>query len=334
MKNESLYDKIISLKNLTLAWKKARKGKTRKDDVIEFEENIVYNLKVLHDELKRGNYQPKPLKTFILRDPKTRKISKSAFRDRIVHHALVRIIEPIFDKSFIYDNCANRKGKGTLFALKRFDKFKRKVTSNLSKQAFCLKADIKHYFQEVDRGILLKIIQRRVDCSGTCNLIQIILSNFEGHKGMPLGNLTSQFFANVYLNELDWFVKYKLRVRYYIRYVDDFVILHKFEWQLINWKIEINQFLRFNLKIELHKDKSSIILISRGVDFVGFRNFYYHRLLRKRNIRKMKVKIDLFNHPEMEQNQFIEVFLGWTAYSNLANSYSLVKSLIKMINLR
>src|SRR3989344_3836222 len=126
----NLYSEIYKISNLILAWRKARKGKTRKDYVREFERGTVRNLIELQKELKNQTYQPKPLKTFILRDPKTRKISKSAFRDRVIHHALINIIGPIFDRTFIHDSCANRKGKGNLFALKRFDEFKKKISNN------------------------------------------------------------------------------------------------------------------------------------------------------------------------------------------------------------
>jgi len=173
----NLYSEIISLQNLILAWRKARKGKTKKAYTKDFEENIAYNLKILYEELKNQTYNPKPLETFILRDPKTRKISKSDFRDRVVHHALCNIIEPIFDETFIYDNCANRKGKGTLFALKRFEKFRGKVTCNFTSKGFCLKADIKHYFQEVNHNLLLEIIQRKIKCEKTIWLIKQILKN-------------------------------------------------------------------------------------------------------------------------------------------------------------
>ena|SRR3989338_4801146 len=139
----NLYEQICSLANLIAAWKKARRGKTKKPYVKKFEEDIAYNLKIVHDQLKNKSYTPKSLVTFVLRDPKTRTISKSAFRDRIVHHALVRIIQPLFDETFMFDSCANRIGKGSLFALQRFNTFTRKVTYNLKKEAFCLKADIK-----------------------------------------------------------------------------------------------------------------------------------------------------------------------------------------------
>ena len=300
--HKNLYENIFSLENLFLAYKKARKGKTLKNYVIEFEKDLNKNLIDLHNELKNQAYKPKPLETFVLRDPKTRTISKSDFRDRIVHHAIVNILNPIFEKIFIYDSCANRIGKGNLFALKRFDVFKRKVSRNgkiISNKfndenyvsGYCLKCDIKHYFQEVNHEVLVNIISRKIKDEKFIWLIKQILNNYSNNsKGMPLGNLTSQFFANIYLNELDYFVKHKLSAKYYLRYVDDFVILHESKEQLEKWKEQIQTFLEENLKIELHKDKSKTISLSKGIDFVGFRNFYYFRVLRKRNIRRIKVK--------------------------------------------
>ena len=255
------------MKNLISAWEKAKKGKTKKQDIKKFNENLAYNINILHDELKSETYYPKSLTTFILRDPKTRNISKSNIKDRIVHHALVGIIEPIFESVFIHDSCANRKGKGTLFALQRFEKFIRIVSKNNTKSCFVLKADIKHYFQEVNHEILISIIKRKIKDEKVLWLIERILEpgnmkretgkihyyldeNIKNIKGIPLGNLTSQFFANVYLNELDYFVKHKLKCKYYIRYVDDFVILHSSKKQLEEWKIEINNFLKERLKLE------------------------------------------------------------------------------------
>ncbi len=326
MDNQNLYENVCSFGNLLLAWRKARKGKTKKEYVIEFEKNLDKNLVCLYDELKSKTYKPKPLKVFILRDPKTRKISKSDFRDRVVHHALIRIIEPIFDKTFIYDNCANRKRKGTLFAIKRFDKFKRKVSQNNAFNCYCLKADIRHYFQEVDHNILLNTISRRIKDEKIIWLIECIVKReaFDS-KGMPLGNLTSQFFANVYLNELDRFVKHELKAKYYIRYVDDFVILHESEEQLEVWKNKIDDFLRETLKLELHPDKSKIISLSKGIDFVGFKNFYYFKLLRKRNLKNMERKISLFLEDEISINKMAEILQGWNAYAKWADSFNLRK---------
>lgn len=182
--HKNIYSQIYSKKNLVLAWKKARKGKTQKEYVIEFEDKLIKNINDLHRELKEELYFPMNLESFILRDPKTRRISKSQFRDRIVHHALCNIIEPIFDKTFIYDNCANRKGKGNLFAIKRFEKFVKKVSRNGKQngwfnknqvKGYCLKADIKHYFREIDHKILFDILERKVKDSQVMQLIKTIV---------------------------------------------------------------------------------------------------------------------------------------------------------------
>ncbi|MEK6914047.1 MAG: reverse transcriptase domain-containing protein [Nanoarchaeota archaeon] len=335
--NKNLYEKIYSIKNIILAWKKARKRKTKKQYVKDFEENIAYNLKVLHDELKNQTYTPKPLQTFILRDPKTRKISKSEFRDRVVHHAIVNVLEPIFDKIFIYDSCANRKGKGNLFAIKRFELFKGKITNNLKLEAFCLKADIKHYFEEINHKILINAIRRKIKDNRVIWLIKRILEFGErrgkityylDRKGIPLGNLTSQFFANIYLHEIDFFIKHKLKCRYYIRYVDDFIIINKSKLQLELYKKEINNFLKEKLELELHPDKSKISSLSNGIDFVGFRIFYYHRLLRKRNIKNMRSRIKLFNEGEISNEKLDKILQGWISYAKWSNSYKLVRKLL------
>ena len=182
MNEDNLYPEIYNLSNLILAWRKARKGKTKKQYVIEFENNLGENLRQLKFGLMSQTYTPKSLVNFIVKDPKTRKISKSAFRDRIIHHALVRVIEPIFDKSFIYDSCANRIGKGNLFALKRFDYFKRKVSCNLRRETFCLKADIRHYFEEVDHEILITSLSRKIKDKKVLWLIRQILNNLPSGK--------------------------------------------------------------------------------------------------------------------------------------------------------
>lgn len=175
--HKNLYKEIHSIKNLFEAYKKARIGKTKKDYVIKFKENLRDNLNQLHIELVNQTYSPRPLKTFILRDPKTRVISKSHFRDRIIHHALFKIIEPIFEKTFIFDCCANRIGKGTTFALRRFNDFKRKTSANNTKTTYILKADIRHYFQEVNHEILKRIIGKKIADKDTMWLIGRILDN-------------------------------------------------------------------------------------------------------------------------------------------------------------
>ena len=346
----NLYNKLCSYENLELAFKKAKKGKASKDYVFEFEKNLENNLLLLRSELLLHSYTPQPLKTFILRDPKTRKISKSEFKDRIVHHALCNVIEPIFEKSFIFDSYANRKGKGVHKALKRFDYFKKKISCNGKKRAngfdnndvtgHALKADIKHYFEEVDHEVLLKILKRKIKDYRLIWLVKQILNNYKTQvegKGMPLGNLTSQFFANVYLDELDQFVKHKLGIKCYIRYVDDFIILHNKYKILKNYKELINDYLINNLKLELHPNKSKIILLRNGVNLLGYRIFYHFKLLRKSNKRKFErkfnVKLKLFNQGLLSPEEFISSLQGWFGYAMWANTYKFRQNIVSRIGI-
>ncbi len=177
--------------------------------------------------------------------------------------------------------------------------------------------------------ILLNFITRRFDDEKVIWLIKEILENEKEVQGkrMPLGNLTSQFFANVYLHEFDFFVKHKLNIKYYIRYVDDFVILHFSREQLKEWKEIIHDFLEQKLKLELHPDKSKIVSLSQGIHFVGFRNFYYFKLLRKRNIKNMENKLGRYIEGEISFEKIIGIFQGWQAYAMWANTNSLIKKI-------
>ncbi|MBI2040659.1 MAG: hypothetical protein HYT16_01020 [DPANN group archaeon] len=327
--SENLYAEFCSMENLARAFRKARKRKTTKPYVIEFEKNLNENLTNLQTELFLHTYKPKPLKTFTIRDPKTRKISKSEFRDRVVHHALCNILEPIFEKIFICDSFANRKFKGVHKALERFDYFKRKVSSNNTKCCYVFKADIKHYFEEVNSDILIKIISKKIKDAQIIHLIKLILQNYESKEvgaGMPLGNLTSQFFANVYLNELDYFAKHELKIRHYIRYVDDFVILHRNKNILEIYKNKINGFLKLRLKLELHPDKCRIKQLTTGIDFLGFRVFYYHKLLKKRTLIKFRGTFSKLCVPcnnLLAKLDLEEFMAGWLGHIKYANTHKL-----------
>lgn len=332
------------MKNLHLAYRKARKGKGNKRYVVEFEKDLEKNLFQLQKELISQTYAPQSMKTFVICDPKTRVISASDFRDRIVHHALCNIIEPIFDKIFIFDSYANRKGKGAHAALKRFDEFKRKISGNgrLLPNAkdnnqvygYVLKADIKHYFDSVDHDIMMQIIRRKIKDNKMLWLIKKILNNHNCKvqgKGMPIGNLTSQFFANVYLNELDYFVKHELKAKYYTRYVDDFVILHRNMEILEKWKSEIDKFLKL-IKLELHSEKSKVYPLHKGINLLGFRIFYHHKLLKKSNIHLIKDRIDYFvafyKEGIMTKEEIICRLDGWNAYAVHGNTYKLRMNII------
>jgi len=259
-----------------------------------------------------------------------------------VHHALILIIGEIFEKRFIFDSYASRIGKGTHSAVQRFEKFMRKVSCNgqvLEKgmnanfvKGYVLKADIKHYFQTVDHDVLIGILERRIKDGKVIWLVQRILENgFSAGKGMPLGNYTSQFFANVYLNELDYFVKHFLKARYYLRYVDDFVILHKRKRFLEYCLKRIAQYL-LCLKVELHPDKSKVFSLACGVDLLGYKIFYYYKLVRRRNFMRFYQEFlgrrELYLCGEITRNEFLASLQGWFGYVCWADSYNLLRRVL------
>lgn len=339
MARRNLYAELCSFRNLELAFRKARINKRNKKNVRDFEFNLEGNILSIKHELDTLSYNPHPLKQFVIRDPKTRLISASLFRDRVVHHALCNVIQPIFEKTFIYDSHANQISKGTTEALKRFDRFKRKASNNgrlLNKAkdgnmviGYVLKADIRHYFDTVDHGILMEIIRRKVKDKNVLLLIQKILDNHitkVPNKGMPIGNLTSQFFANLYLNELDHFVKHMLKTRFYIRYVDDFVLLDVSSEKLEHYEDQIMEFLK-TMKLELHPEKSKIHPLHKGTRFLGFRIFHHHKLLRKSNIRNMERRLESFREDYtngiISQDDISNSVQSWMGYARQGNTYRL-----------
>ncbi len=332
-----LWKELCSIDNLKYAYKKARKHKTQRQYVLEFEKDLIDNLESLHIELLFHSYSPRPLETFILRDPKTRKISKSDFRDRVVHHALCNIIEPFFEKMFIYDSYANRMGKGTLKSIQRFEHFQQKLSQNNTSPVFILKSDIRHYFDEVDHAVLLNILKKRINDPKVLWLIQKILNNYSTRdgKGMPLGNLTSQFFANVYLNELDQFVKHTLKAKHYIRYVDDFVILHNSREKLLGWEQVIDDFLWKKLLLALHPEKTKILSTFEGTHFLGLKIFPYYKIMKKRNIRSFQQKLmelyEQYDTGEIMYDAIYDFLEGWIAYAKTADSYNVRKHIMKHV---
>ena len=342
--HKKLYEKLYSIDNLISAFKKARKGKLEKNYVINFESNLERNITMLQRDLRLKKYKPSRLRKFIIRDPKTRTIHSSIFRDRIVHHAIVNLLQPIYEEIFIYDSFASRKTKGTHLAVKRFESFVRKVSSNGRKiknsfnnnsiKGYVLKADVKHYFSTIDHEVLLNILRKKINDKDLIGLIKIVLDNFETKtkgQGLPLGNYTSQFFANVYLNHLDYFVKHKLKAKHYIRYVDDFVILHKNKKVLFEYLDKITKYLKF-LKLELHPDKSEIHALRNGITFLGYRIFYHYKLLRKRNIKyflkRFDEKKELYRRGLINEKKLKGFLDGWNGYSKFANTYNFNKKLL------
>lgn len=320
-----LYSQIISIENLFQAWNEFRKGKRGKKDVQLFESCLEDNLFLLHQELESKTYRHRKYTAFNIYDPKFRNIHKATVRDRIVHHAICSIIEPIFDKTFIFDSYSCRKNKGMHRAVNRLSNFARKVSKNYTGKCFVLKLDIKKFFASVYHQILTNLIRKKINDEDLLWLIENILKSFSNGTGIPIGNLTSQIFANVYLNELDKFVKQDLRINHYIRYADDFVILSDNRNYLEELMPKIGVFLRTDLKLSIHPDKIIIRKFIQGMDFLGYMVLPHYKLIRTRTKRrifkKLKEKIGSDNF-----EQSLQSYLGYLAH---ANTHKLQKEVLR-----
>jgi retron-type reverse transcriptase len=333
-----LYEKIVSFENLLAAYKTFRKGKRFKDDVLGFDYNYETELLKLQSELIEHTYTPLPPHRFFVYEPKKREIVAAVVRDRVVHHALCRVIEPIFDKRFIYDTYACRLNKGTLAAIKRFEEFKCELLSRGNEnEIYVFKADIRKYFENIDHRILLSLINERIKDKEAIWLIKRILAGeslfSQQTKGIPIGNLTSQFFANLYLNPLDQFVKHDLGIKYYVRYMDDFVLMDLSKGRLREAKAEIAQFLEDKLRLSLHPKKQTITPLKCGIDFLGFRIFSSYRLLRKENAkrfaRRLKNMKERFVRKEIPLSRISSFIKGWIAHAGQADTYRLRKKILR-----
>ncbi len=320
-----------------LSWREFKKGKTKRKDVLEYEFSLEDNLFQLYQELRSKTYKHSKYSSFYVQDPKLRHIHKAEIRDRIVHHLISKYLNQIYDKTFIHDSYSCRINKGTHKAVNRLKAFSLKQSKNNKTNFYCLKCDIKRFFDSIDHDILIKILKQKIRDEDIFNLIKEIIDSFQiiKHKGIPLGNLTSQYFANIYLNELDKFIKHKLKAKYYIRYTDDFVILHTnrdFLEKIIN---SAERFLRDNLKLFLHPDKIIIRKYHQGMDFLGYVMLPHCRVLRTktkiRMFKKIKKRIEDFEDGRISEeslNQTIQSYLGVLSH---CNGYKLKKKLNDII---
>lgn len=263
---------IVSIKALLRAWQKFSRGKKSRADVGAYQKDLHRNLTSLHETLVSGHYQHHKYERFIIHDPKQREIHKAIVEDRVVHQAIVTAIEPLFEPRFIYDSYSCRIGKGTHAGVKRLQSLLYKASHNDTRKVYVLKCDVRKFFASIDHEILLGLIARRIHDDESLELIQsIILShNASTGKGIPLGNITSQLFANIYLHELDWFMKQTLGVKHYIRYCDDFVIVSTDRQYLESLIEPIRLFLQSELLLDLHPTKVSIRPWQEGIDFLGY----------------------------------------------------------------
>ena len=276
-----------------LAWREFKRGKKKRLDVQIFEFNLEDNLFQLHNQLKDKNYQHNKYIPFYVTDPKLRHIHKAMVRDRVLHQAVFRVLYPVFDSSFIFDSYSCRVNKGTHKAVNRLETFCRKLSRNNNKTIFALKCDIKKFFDSIDQDVLISLVKEKIKDTDALWLTEVIIKSFP--KGLPLGNVTSQLFANIYLNELDQFVKHSLKEKYYIRYCDDFVILGNNPEYLLSLSQKINSFLIDELKLYLHPNKIIIRKYIQGIDFLGYVVLPNHRVLRTKTKNRMLKRINQEN---------------------------------------
>lgn len=319
----------ISFAACHAAWLKARRGKRPSANQLRFDAHWLDNLLALHDSLRSGQWQPARTVSFVVQHPKVREIHAPAFADRIVHHLLVARLEKFYEPIFIHDSYANRQGKGSHAAVDRLQQFMRQRNDKKG-QGWFLQLDIHNYFNTIHRPTLYAMLCKRLEqmqqrhvlpashalaLRSLCHKILTEkvtenvrdphaaaqlpphkrLANAAKNCGLPVGNLTSQFFANVYLNELDQFVKHQLKAKHYVRYVDDFVLLSDDKAQLEIWKLQIAAFLEQTLQLSLKAD-ARLSLLSEGVDFLGYVVFAHHRLVRQRVVQHCKEKLAQWQH--------------------------------------
>lgn len=334
--HKNLFPQIITFENLLLAAQKAATGKREQFHVMDFFFRLEENLWHLQEKLQTQTYRPGGYSTFKIYEPKPRMISAAPFPDRVVHHALINVIGQLFERSFIFDSYANRLGKGTHRAIRRYQHF-------LRDYRYVLKCDIKKYFPSIDHEILKALLRRYVADARTLWLIDRIIDGsnpqeevrdyFDGdnlftplerRKGLPIGNLTSQFFANVYLNPLDHFVKEVLRCPAYLRYVDDFALFSNCKAELWAWRRQFVLFLQ-RLRLKLHPRHCYVFPASVGWHFLGQQVFRTHRRLAAENVRSFKRRLKMWR--ESPPENLPQRLASWVGHAAQANTHHLLKIL-------
>lgn len=325
-----LFEQLCSLENLHKAYLGARRNKRYRKSILRFGLNLEENLLKLREELLGQTYKHGGYRQFFVYDSKKRLIKVAPFRDRVMHHALCNIIEPIFDQSFIHDSYACRMEKGTHRAIKKlYAFFKILKLLNGKINPYCLKCDIKKYFYNINKDTLSRFIKKRIKDKRIIWLVdEIIYSDISSENvGVPIGNLTSQLFANIYLDNLDKFIKHQLRAKYYLRYMDDFLILGHDKKLLHLSMIRIERFLAKYLQLELNHKRAGIFPTRLGVDFLGLINFYYYRLIRKSSVKRFCQKIKYFQRNKILPYYINKKCQSWLSYSRFSSSWYLRRSL-------
>ncbi len=345
------YDEVHDWNNLWLAWRKAARGKRGRPAAAHFEYRLEDNLVALQEELVAKSYRPGPYASFYIHEPKRRLISAAPFRDRVVHHALCNVIEPIFERSFIADSYANRIGKGTHRALDRCQEFARRYR-------FVLSCDVRQFFPSIDHALLLARLQRKVRDPDMVWLIEQIVGSgvgvlseaydmvyFPGDdlfaatrpRGLPIGNLTSQFWANCYLNPFDHFVQRELRCPAYVRYVDDFLLFGDDKRQLQEWQSAVIERLA-GLRLTIHEERGQVRPVAEGISFLGFTVFPNRRRLKRRKgvafQRRLQALAERYADGVITLDDMTAAVQGWLNHVRYGNTAGLRKAVLGSVRLK
>ena len=334
-----LFERVVSFENLYEANKEARQGRRSKPEILRTGEHIEEILKGLQTRLINGTWTSDPYYQFECRtEVKRRIIHAPSFRDRIFHHALIRQVREQFEKKFIFDSYACRKGKGTHKAMQRTQEFLRRAARR-GEKVYILQCDISKYYPSMDHAFLKGQIRRTIADERVLRAWDALIDGFETApgKGLPIGALTSQISANVYLNYLDHIIKERLRVKYYLRYMDDFLIIENDKRKLHRILREVQRIVEGEMNLKLNP-KTRIYAASKGVDFAGYRIFTTHILPRKRNIKAAKIRFKNLSYKykwgraSLEDAQTrVASFLGYVKH---CQSHNTTKSTLKWLKLR
>jgi retron-type reverse transcriptase len=333
-----LFNKITEPENLFSAWDEFKKGKSKKLDVLRFEKNLEQNIFQLHRDLCDKTYKHGGYTSFYISDPKLRHIHKATVRDRILHHAVFKVLNPVFEPAYIHNSFSCRIGKGNHKGVEAMAHMLRQASKNNTKTCFVLKCDIRKFFNSIDHDILIGLLQKKIKDKKTMNLLEEIIDSFGGEKpilfqrkGVPIGNLTSQLFANIYMNGLDQFVRHDLKVKYYARYTDDFIIVSGDKNYLQKLLPPIQLFLKEKLKLELHPNKVSIRKYHHGIDFLGYVALPHHIALRtrtkKRMMWKLRNRMTEYKNNTIDQSTLLATLQSYLGILSHADAHKLSEEL-------
>lgn len=329
----TLVEAMADYANVQKAYNKAKKCKRYRKDVLLFTKDKEDNLETVRNDILGLSYEPSEYRYFKVYEPKERQIMALPFYDRVVQHAINNVLEPIFNQRFIFHSYACRKTKGMHAAsdtlkewLYEWQKF------HPDQPLYAIKADIHHYFQSINHDVLKAEIRKVIKDAGALVLIDRIIDHngqMPDGVGIPVGNLTSQLFANIYLNKLDQYIKHTLGAKYYMRYMDDFILLSPDKEQLRRWLEDIERFLRDELKLELNP-KTTILAAKNGIDFVGYKHRATHRKVRPDSVKRIKKTIKKYESGKITKEQLQKSIASWTGHAGHADSYNLQKKVIAL----